>query len=190
MRPWLVPSNLSGSVRLLDTIVAGNAATDSSPDLNGSFISDGFNLIGNIQGATGLSINDFQNVPANLGPLRDNGGSTPTCAPLPGSFAIDYGTSAGAPTVDQRGVPRPQNSVFDIGAVEFVSTPLLTGPLGLGTSGFSLSTILDTTNSYRIRGSTNLTTWVDLTNFQSGGRFVADVSRKCCGRRFYRAVAP
>jgi len=119
--------------------------------LNGSFISDGFNLIGNNQGPTGLSINDFQNVPANLGPLRDNGGSTPTCAPLPGSFAIDYGTSAGAPTVDQRGVPRPQNSAFDIGAVEFVSTPLLTGPLGLGTSGFSLSTILDTTKSYRIR---------------------------------------
>jgi hypothetical protein len=36
-------------------------------------------------------------------------------------------------------------------------------------SGFSLNTIFDATNSYRIQASTNLTTWVNLTTNASGG---------------------
>jgi hypothetical protein len=44
-------------------------------------VTTGFNLIGNNQGATNLSINDFQNVPANLNALQDNGGPTLTCVP-------------------------------------------------------------------------------------------------------------
>jgi len=53
-----------------------------------------------------------------LGPLADNGGLTLTHALLPGSSALDRGTSAGAPSTDQRGVSRPQGSGYDIGAFE------------------------------------------------------------------------
>ncbi len=53
-----------------------------------------------------------------LGPLADNGGSTMTCALLPGSSAIDAGTGTGAPPTDQRGVSRPQGPGVDIGAFE------------------------------------------------------------------------
>jgi hypothetical protein len=53
-----------------------------------------------------------------LGPLTDNGGSTLTCVLLPGSSALDSGTSEGVPSVDQRGIARPQFGSFDIGACE------------------------------------------------------------------------
>ena len=53
-----------------------------------------------------------------LGPLADNGGLTLTHAIAAGSSALDSGTSAGAPSTDQRGVSRPQGSGYDIGAFE------------------------------------------------------------------------
>jgi hypothetical protein len=160
--------------------------------LTGAFVSPGFNLIGNNQGATNLSINDFQNVAANLGPLQDNGGPTLTCAPLQGSLAIGYGSSAGAPGTDQRGVPRPQGAAVDIGAVEVVTaSPIVTGAAMLGGSGFSLSTIFDATNSYRIQGSTNLKSWVDLTNYIGGrSRRFVDTASTNMNRRFYRTATP
>ena len=52
-----------------------------------------------------------------LAPLGDYGGPTQTMALLPGSPAIDAGTSTGAPATDQRGIARPQARV-DIGAFE------------------------------------------------------------------------
>ncbi len=51
--------------------------------------------------------------------LADNGGPTKTCALGEGSSAIDSGTDSGAPSTDQRGVPRPFNVSFDIGAYEY-----------------------------------------------------------------------
>jgi hypothetical protein len=58
-----------------------------------------------------------------LGPLRDNGGTTPTMMPKPGSPAIDIGDNGVCVTgpvsgVDQRGVARPQRARCDMGAVE------------------------------------------------------------------------
>jgi hypothetical protein len=183
--------NYQGTVTLLNTCVAANSASPQA-DLCGVFASQGFNLVGNNQGATNLSINDLQNVPANLNPLQDNGGPTLTCVPQQGSLAIGYGTSAGAPGTDQRGVPRPQGGAVDIGAVEVVATsPIVTGAAMLGGSGFSLSTIFDATNSYRIQGSTNLTSWVDLTNYIGGGsRLFVDTASTNMNRRFYRTATP
>ena len=43
-----------------------------------------------------------------LAPLGDYGGPTQTMALLPGSPAIDAGTSIGALATDQRGVTRPR----------------------------------------------------------------------------------
>ena len=53
-----------------------------------------------------------------LGPLASNGGPTQTHLPQTGSRAIDNGTGNGAPSTDQRGVPRPQAAAVDVGAVE------------------------------------------------------------------------
>ncbi len=56
-----------------------------------------------------------------LGPLGWHGGPTRTHVPLAGSPAVDADTAAG-PTLDQRGIPRPQGSHRDVGAVEVVPT--------------------------------------------------------------------
>ncbi len=58
-----------------------------------------------------------------LGPLANNGGPTPTMAPLPGSPALDAGDNSNAPATDQRGQARIWNGTVDLGAVEF-QTPL------------------------------------------------------------------
>lgn len=179
-------------VSLINTIVAGNNAANSSPDLKGAFVSSGSNLIGNNQGATGLSLFDFQNVAANLGPLQNNGGPTMTCAPLPGSYAIGYGTSTGAPKTDQRGVPRPLNGAYDIGAVQTVTnSPYLMSSAFIKGAGFTLDSIFDATNKYRIQSSTNLAAWIDLyTNTSSGVLHFTDTTATNLSRRFYRTAKP
>ncbi|HET8940823.1 MAG TPA: choice-of-anchor Q domain-containing protein [Rudaea sp.] len=53
-----------------------------------------------------------------LGALADNGGFTLTMAPGPNGSAVNHGICAGAPSMDQRGVARPNGSACDIGAVE------------------------------------------------------------------------
>ena len=64
-----------------------------------------------------------QGVNPLLGPLQNNGGPTDTMALLLDSPAIDAGTNAGCPAVDQRGTVRPQGAACDIGAFERVSEP-------------------------------------------------------------------
>src|SRR5882724_7518857 len=59
----------------------------------------------------------LNNVDPLLGPLPDNGIPTPAMLLLNGSPALDA-IPAGFPTVDQRGVMRPQGVAADIGAVE------------------------------------------------------------------------
>jgi parallel beta-helix repeat protein len=103
---------------LNNTIVAGNSAT-VDPDIFGSTFSGSNNLIG-VGTSTGLSNGVNGNItgvanPA-LGPLGNYGGPTQTVPLLPGSPAIDAGTSIGAPSTDQRGLARYGN--VDIGSFE------------------------------------------------------------------------
>jgi hypothetical protein len=64
-----------------------------------------------------------------LGPLQDHNGPTATMALLPGSPAIGHGanssliTGLSVPTTDQRGDPRPPNSI-DTGAFQTEQQPL------------------------------------------------------------------
>ncbi|MCB1640772.1 MAG: hypothetical protein KDI37_03505, partial [Xanthomonadales bacterium] len=53
---------------------------------------------------------------AQLLPPADNGGPTETMGLPSGSPAVDTGGSTGAPTTDQRGLPR--TLPYDIGAFE------------------------------------------------------------------------
>ena len=99
------------------SIIALNTATQN-PDLGGtgSYISQGFNLIGDADGVTGPGFNQPTDqigtsaapLDAKLDPngLQDNGGPIQTIALLFGSPAIDKGTSNGLTgnlTTDQRG---------------------------------------------------------------------------------------
>ncbi len=175
--------NYGGSDTLLNTLVGTNSsATSDPPDVYGAFTSLGYNFIGNSTGSSGWDpVWDYQNsIPLNLGPLQDNGGPTRTCALLSDSLRIGGGTSVGALTTDQRGVPRPQNGAYDIGAVQTVSgSPFVTAGTLIKGSGYSFDAIFDLTNRYRIQASTNLTAWADLyTNTSSGVLHFTDTCKR------------
>jgi hypothetical protein len=115
-----------------DTVVAGNLAS-SGPDLYGalSYPDFGYNLFSKSSGGYGYVQTDLLNVDAKLGPLQDNGGPTWTHALLPGSPAIDSGSSTNllTPSFDQRGpgFDRIVNGKVDRGAFEVQNTG---GPAG------------------------------------------------------------
>jgi len=122
---FIIPNGQPAPVaNVKSTIIALNSA-DTSPDVYGPFHSQGFNLIGKKDGSTGFgSATDLKGtikVPLNpkLGLLQNNGGATQTMALLPGSPAIDKGTSvtiAGTTlTTDQRGSGFPRT--HDNGAI-------------------------------------------------------------------------
>ena len=124
----------SATAEITNTIIAGNSAVTSSPDVSGTFspTSISHDLIGIADGATGFThgsngnLVGTQAVPLNpqLGPLSDNTGLTRTHYPLFGSLAIDAADNTNAQDFDQRGVSRPLNAdsdafaEADLGAVE------------------------------------------------------------------------
>ena len=111
----------SGTVTLINSIVAGNSIGDCS----GTIIDGGHNIDGD--GSCGLTHPSSQSsTDPQLGALADNGGPTETHLPQRTSPAIDAGDDIACPATDQRGEPRPVdgNKVpdgvanCDIGAVE------------------------------------------------------------------------
>jgi CSLREA domain-containing protein len=125
-------ANADGTVNLKNSLVAENFDLSPSgnvyPDVAGAFISDGYNLIGDGTGSTGLVHgvgNDQVGTSASpidprLGPLAGNGGPTLTHALQRASPAVDKGTCTGAPPADQRGWvrPDPRSLLCDVGAYE------------------------------------------------------------------------
>ena len=124
--------NWVATVEIGDTILNASAGGGNIYSSYGSVISDGYNLSSDGSGSSFLiATGDQNNIDPKLGPLQDNGGSTPTHALLPDSPAIDQGKSFGLST-DQRGLPRPVDffslpdaaggDTSDIGAFEFQKT--------------------------------------------------------------------
>lgn len=122
------------TVVLANSIVAGNPAASTGPDISSGIVltSNGHNLIGNGDSYSywpGDQVGTTASpLDPKLGPLQNNGGPTLTHALLPGSPAIDAGATAdavnpyGAPlTTDQRGIgfPRVLGAAVDIGAFEY-----------------------------------------------------------------------
>jgi CSLREA domain-containing protein len=118
-------ANFGGTIRLRNTILAGNVdASPSStkyPDCQGVVTSLGHNLIGRNDGCTfAATTGDQVGTPGGpidpgLLPLADNGGPTRTHALVPGSPAVNAG-GADCEATDQRGAPRTGDC--DIGAYE------------------------------------------------------------------------
>ncbi len=136
--------NMNGSVTLTNVTLNGNTAAEGGgiyampgtstslknvilaqgaggANCSGPITSAGYNL--SSDGSCPFSeAGDQNNTDPLLGPLFNNGGPTLTHMLHLGSPAIDAGTSAGAPSTDQRGRPRPGDqpgdTLYDIGAVE------------------------------------------------------------------------
>ncbi len=105
--------NGSGDAILKNTILANNGGSNT----NQALTSLGHNIdSGNTAGLTGPGDRINTN-PLLESVLANNGGFLPTHRLLAGSPAINAGTSAGAPTVDQRGFLRDVSP--DIGAYEY-----------------------------------------------------------------------
>ena len=128
---------------LQNSILAGNYASGSGSDCEGTIDDAVYSLIGNSSGCTFTtssgSIIGTNSDPVNphLAPLADNGGPTDTHALMEDSLAIDAGNPAtpgsggeACESIDQLGISRPVDgdgngsSICDIGATEFVPLPL------------------------------------------------------------------
>jgi hypothetical protein len=125
--PGGVENYAGHSLTVVNSIIAGNTTKNSSDgDVNGAFVSYGFNLIGETDTGTGFNAADLTGtiakpLNAGLGALASNGGPTQTMLPLTSSPAINKGSNAFIPagtTTDQRGLARISNGTVDIGAVE------------------------------------------------------------------------
>ena len=125
----LVDPGAPGTLSMRNTLIAGDTLSGSGgtgPDVNGAIDPTSTNnLIAVGDGSTGLTSgaggNRIGTVAAPITPLLGTvgnyGGSTQTIPLLPGSPAIDAGTTGtGIPTTDQRGKPRV--GAPDIGAFE------------------------------------------------------------------------
>ncbi|MDX6615492.1 MAG: hypothetical protein QOD60_583 [Solirubrobacterales bacterium] len=126
-------ANVSGAVmitateHIADSILANPLGGGTNCD--GALVSGGFNLESGNSCALGAAT-DLINKAPGLGPLASNGGPTETLALLPGSAAIDKGSSLGS-AVDQRGLPRITDFTAiknaadgsDIGAFELGGPP-------------------------------------------------------------------
>jgi CSLREA domain-containing protein len=137
--------NAQGSTATLsNTIVDQNVGV--VPDVQGTYASQGFNLIGDTTGSSGFgTTGDILNQPAGLDSLQDNGGPTHTHALLPRSPAINKGNSN--LSADQRGIVRPQGRGSDIGAYEAVLVEIGDTSIGEGHSGTKNTTFQVTLSS-------------------------------------------
>ena len=112
------------------TIIAANLLNENgiNPDIGGTFISNGYNLIGDSTGSTGFDATgdivgtSDRPIDPRLAPLDFYGGPTQTIALRPDSPAIDAGDPTVLdtdPTTDERGMPRrAADGSADIGAFE------------------------------------------------------------------------
>ena len=107
----------SNYLKAIGTIVTGNQFGNMQLSFPGVHFMGSNNIIGSPPGQAPLDTRDCDPM---LGVLGDYGGPTQTLPLLDGSCAIDTGPTvlpAGIST-DQRGLPRPVNTVSDVGAVE------------------------------------------------------------------------
>lgn len=169
----------AGSVSVANTIIAGNSATVASPDVFGTFTSQGSNLVGNTAGATGFgAAGDVLGQSPQISALADNGGLTLTHVPTTASPALNAGNGALAVnpatsqslTTDQRGLARSVVGV-DIGATEFAQ-PIVTSSNDAGSGSLRLA-VAETPSGNTIEFSSSYFSQPRTVNL-TGGQIVID----------------
>src|SRR5688572_162402 len=112
-----INSTAGGLVSIQNSIISGNTGYGGIPqDCNGSITSAGHNIIGTTSDCIiTVQANDKVGVNPQFGPLLPNG----YFPLLSNSPAIDSASSC--PSIDQRGVVRPQGSTCDMGAYEYAT---------------------------------------------------------------------
>jgi hypothetical protein len=113
----------AATVHVLNTILAEN----TGGNCGGAIASFGNNL-DDASSCAFAEPGDLSGLPANLGPLADNGGGTFTHALLPGSPALEAGNDLSCRPTDQRGITRPQGLHCDMGAFESETPATATPP--------------------------------------------------------------
>lgn len=200
-----------GTFSVRNSIVAGNTAlfsANTNTDVAGSFVSQGYNLIGAGDESTGFTNGLMQDLvgtaasptDAKLGSLADNGGPTRTHALRFDSPALDAGHS-GSLVTEQRGRPRPiDDSAIadaiggngcDIGAYEADPELRFTSIEKSGTDiRLQLNSVLG--RNYRVeRGESVDHSWSTISNNLpgTGGPVqILDSGAANAPHRFYRAV--
>ena len=152
-------------------------------------ITDGGNNISSDLSCNFANVGSLNNTDPRFGPLADNSGPTLTMALLQDSPAIDAGNSAVSLPTDQRGVARYGTS--DIGAFEMTPPTIIsTTLLSNGHQGLQCSGVIGP--SYYIQASTDLASWVELTNLTSVTNRIfefEDNDAPNFSSRFYRLLA-
>ena len=157
----------SGVATFTNSIFAANAGVNSASDiqLDKTSLLGSYNLIGT-GGTGGLvdGVNGNQVGVANalLAPLGFYGGMTATMPLLPGSPAIDAGTSTGAATTDQRGMSRVGR--VDQGAFEAGSPLVVTSIRDGNDSDFGILNLRQAVNLANVTPGAN-TIQFDSTRF-------------------------
>jgi hypothetical protein len=173
---------------LRDSIIAHS---QGGPNSFGPVTDGGHNLCSD--GSVNLlTLSSRNTIDPRLGALADNGGPTLTMALLPGGPAVDAGDDATAPSVDQRGVIRPQLSHPDIGAYELVPDfYFIRSMQASGASALDVRGIGVPLQAFRLLASENLLDWVDVAagTVSPVGRFQLQTTNGVL-KRFYRIEAP
>ena len=193
---------------MTNTIVAGNSSAYHGADIynySDTLTYGGSNLVQSVYnyGGTITGPAPLTNAP-DLAPLGNYGGPTQTMPPLPGSPAIGAGSvAANTFSTDQRGYPRTQNGLIDLGAVELQSPaanpPVLeniTVPAG-GGNGLQFTFTNAPAADFTVLTATNvslaLTNWTVLGEVQQvapGQYQFTDPQAATNLARFYRVRSP
>ncbi len=216
--PGGITNNGGGaSATCRNTLIAqntNNPGGPGGPDVRGTFVSAGNNLIGNVQGSTGFTIGTNEDKigggPGNpvlnplLDPLADNGGPTRTHALQLGSPAIDSGDPGLGVATDQRGFPRytlasagaaPGRTGSDIGAFEYGNTALRITSITRPSDGSIIVTGIGLPNALHsvqttFDLTTGFTTLGPIFSDGSGNLQFEDSDASSLTKRFYRFTFP
>jgi hypothetical protein len=189
----VVRAGTSNPVNFRNTIVARNSDDGTAPDIFGTVVSQGYNLIENTSGAiiTGDASGNIIGIDPNIGPLQNNGGLTFTHALLDGSPAIDKGSSSNLMT-DQRGAARPYDNPSipnafdgaDIGAFEVLAPTAAMATIGgrvtaWGRRGVSGAVVSLTDQNGNVRTvPTDLRGYFQFEDVAVGDTYIVSVSSK------------
>jgi hypothetical protein len=134
-----------------NSVLAENTASSSAPTCayggGATVTSLGHNASDTDDPGCGFGSTDLTNATLQLGPLQNDGGPTATYEPATTSPLINAGSASLCTATDQRGVPRPQGSGCDIGAVER-TTPAIGAATVAGTTSTTATLTASATTVY------------------------------------------